>query len=268
MVNGRPATGLGFADRGLCYGHGLFETMRLYQGQLPLWSYHCARLVKGLAVLAIDLDPVRLDAELTSALAAFPRDGLVKLVVTAGEGARGYWARGSEPPTVIIQWFPHTTAKLASTSLQVLSYRLPRNPVLAGVKHLNRLDQVIAARELGGGGHGLLLDSEGQAIEALSHNLFLYHDGQWLTPALDQCGVAGVMRALLLDRLLPDLGWAAQTATVPLAQVTAAREVFICNAVAGVVPVSAINGTGLADDRPRTARIRAKLEESFPCFTA
>lgn len=266
FINGQPGTGIDVTDRGLCYGHGVFETMRLSQGALPLWRYHRERLFIGLDALGIALSNDRLDRELGVALEAVPSEGVLKLVVTAGSGRRGYQLSAETLPTILIQWFPGVPPG-GAIQLQRCRYRLPHNQVLAGVKHLNRLDQVLAARELEADRQGLLEDVNGHIIEGLSHNIFVKNRSGWVTPELYACGVRGVMRRLLMTEILPDLGFAVGETQLTLSDVLHSEEVFYCNAVAGVQPVTALD-----DHRwPRgeqSALIERYLKELYPCFIA
>lgn len=275
FINGKPETGVDSRDRGLCYGHGVFETMVLSAGQIPLWRFHRQRLQRGLGALQIALDDAVLALELRRALAAIPDAGVLKLMITAGVGNRGYRMAAPGEATRILQWFPAAQAPADSPglTLQVCRYRLPHNPYLAGIKHLNRLDQVIAAQELDDHCQGLLMDAEGQIVEALSHNLFMRAGDHWLTPSLDRCGVAGVMRAVLIGEIFPKLALKVTESRFDLPQLLAADEVFVCNAVAGVTAVTTLklpSGGGEKNWRHHgeTSRIRACLEEMYPCFIA
>lgn len=261
FVNGQRHDCLPVGDRGLAYGHGLFETMKLRAGELPLWSLHRERALDGCARLGIAVTADRLDHHLFSLLPALPSDGVVKLIVTAGSGGRGYRLEpGNLAPTVIIQWFsPRPSA--SSVSAQLCRYRLPHNPHLAGIKHLNRLDQVIAAAELAPDVEGLLLDADGAVIEGLSHNLFVLSEGQWLTPSLDQCGVAGVMRRFVLETLMPALDMPVRVGRLEAGQLGSASELFVCNAVTGVTPVAGIADVGHWSHWPQTRALCNTLEE-------
>ncbi|MGD9660238.1 MAG: aminodeoxychorismate lyase [Porticoccaceae bacterium] len=276
FINGKPETSFHIRDRGLCYGHGVFETMALSASRIPLWQFHRQRLLRGLAALRIPLDGNLLALELQRVLDATPETGIVKLMITAGQGSRGYRATAPVEATRIFQWLPPAPKMPAGTALvtlQVCNYRLPHNSYLAGIKHLNRLDQVIAAQELDGNGQGLLLDVEGQVVEALSHNLFMRIDDRWLTPSLDRCGVVGVMRSVLIEEIFPRLSLNVVESRFNLSQLLVADEIFICNAIAGIQPVASIKmpSSGLEKNwhhHGETSRIRACLEEMYPCFIA
>lgn len=261
FVNGQRHDCLPVGDRGLAYGHGLFETMKLHRGELPLWPLHRDRALEGCQRLGIPLAPDQLDHHLFSLLPALPPDGMIKLTVTAGSGGRGYrFDTGSLIPEVIVQYFP-APSRAATIHARVCHYRLPANPRLAGLKHLNRLDQVMAAAELEPGLEGVLLDNGDTVIEGLSHNLFARLDGQWHTSPLDACGVAGVMRRLVIDTLLPALGERARIEPLRIEQLSVADEVLMCNAVAGVIPVESIDGVGRWTRWPHVQALAGALED-------
>lgn len=265
FVDGAVEASLPTTDRGLLYGHGLFETMCLWQGQLPLLDFHLTRLATDAKKLGLFCDVADLRAEIQGILPGLPSDGVVKLILTAGDSPRGY--RFPEPTKSrrVVQFFP-SSDRAALDVLQICAYRLPANPALAGVKHLNRLDQVIAAAELPLHHDGLLLDHGERVIEALSSNLFLLWQNQWLTPRLDKSGVAGVMRALLIEQVLPEMGITVTCQDIDLEMLSRAHEVFTCNAASGITPIAEVIGIGRWEDTPETASIRVKLSERYPCF--
>jgi 4-amino-4-deoxychorismate lyase len=248
QVNGEWVDSVNVRDRGLAYGDGLFETLRYQQGHIPLLSYHLDRLRLGCARLRIPLNDHLLD----DALAAFVRRlkqesaprAVVKLTVTRGCGGRGYI-----PPrpadthsTLILQSQPLASSDVAinaGVTLQLCQMRVFPNPHLAGLKHLNRLEYVLAAQELpeDPAMQGLLLDPHGKLLECLHHNLFMVVDGRLKTPRLQDAGVHGVMRRLLMERLAPQLGLDVFAEDLELTDLNGADEVFICNAVRGIWPV-------------------------------
>ena len=272
FVDGEPQASLALSDRGLNYGHGVFETMALFAGQLPLWRYHCQRLAEGADRLGIRFDLPRLNAYRQQALSAFPAEGLVKLLLTAGIGQRGY-RQQTPSSSYVLQYFPLAGAVAPGPArLQLCQYALPHNIQLAGIKHLNRLDQVLAAAELHDGFDGLLLDVDGHVIEALSRNIFLFDGQQWLTPALSLCGVAGVMRRLLCEQIIPDIGQDVVIKPITLPELLAASEVFVCNSVRGIQPVCELLGRGhwlTAREEGRvteTKKVIDQLTRAYPCF--
>lgn len=266
FINCEPTDSLSSHDRGLAYGHGVFETMRLGQGGIPLRQLHLQRLALGLDRLVIPVTAEVVNQQLDRVLRELPGEGMVKLMVTAGGGLRGY-RPGSGKPTVLVQWYP-APAIPAAVSLQLCRYRLPANPMLAGIKHLNRLDQVLAAAELREGKQGLVLDQYDRIVEAISHNLFVRIAGRWRTPPLEQCGVAGVMRCYVMETLMPELGIAVDEQPLPVAALVDVEELFLCNAVTGIVPVSDVETVGRWPSQPGVDSLRRALLERLPCFAA
>ncbi len=230
-----PVPAVDAGDRGLAYGDGLFETMRVARGRLPWWPAHHARLARGAAALGLVAPPRDwLEAGLAALLAGAPSDAVLKLVLTRGAGGRGYAPQGAGEPTLVLSLHPLPAAIAAPLVLRWCTLRLALQPALAGHKHLNRLEQVMARAEWDDPDvhEGLLLDARGRVACATAANVFARIDGRWLTPRVDECGVAGVARAWLLDRV-PD---AAEAALSP-ADVESAEALFLCNAVRGILPV-------------------------------
>ncbi len=240
-LNGQPL-GAGLQrDRGLAYGDGLFETIAVRRGQPRLLERHLQRLATGCQRLRIPCDIAQLDAEIR-AYAALLGEGVAKLLLTRGDGLRGY-APPAEPEVRRLLLgspapaYPTVHADQGIT-LYPCATRLACQPLLAGLKHLNRLEQVLARAEWSGTEYaeGLMLDQEGRPIEGVFSNLFLVHAGRLLTPALDRCGVAGVMRGLILDVAARE-GFEAEVLPLSLDDLLQADEVFLCNSQFGIWPV-------------------------------
>lgn len=269
LINGSFTAVLDPQDRGLAYGHGLFETLKISAGSLPLWPYHWKRLSRSARVLGIDVSQDLVEKDLAQVLEVAPSESVLKLIVTAGCGQRGYRASRPLACNRIMQWFSLSAEPPESIRLQRCNYRLPANRTLAGLKHLNRLDQVLAADEVKDDCQGLLLDTAGNLVEALSHNLFVRVDNGWWTPSLDTAGVAGVMRSVLIDEVFPSLGVKVEQAVLPLDDLYSADEVFVCNSIQGVVPVIAEIVAGKVWPLgANTQRVKQQLQELYPCFTA
>lgn len=245
LVNGREQR-VDPDDRGLAYGDGLFETMAARDGELRWLEHHLERLREGCERLRIPLsDPSSLAAEIR---AAVPSRGaaVAKLMLTRGSGARGY--RPPEPcfPTRIlgiVAWPKHPEANYtAGISLGLCTLRLADSP-LAGLKHLCRLEQVLAQQELAGRSltEGLLRDVRGNVVGGTMSNLFLIKDGRLATPKLDRCGVRGVMRKIVLEAA-SELALHPVETDLDLAAVQEADEIFVTNAVFGIWPVREFGG--------------------------
>ena len=211
MMNGIETSAIDIADRGLAYGDGLFETMRVIEGEIPLFSHHLRRFLKGVAVLGLG-DETRLKRDfqhyVQSALIRIKDNAcfgssIVKMMVTRGNGGRGYLPPEEANCHFIVQVFdfPYYPSSFSTEgiSLRECQYRLGFQPQLAGIKHLNRLDQVLASQELLNEPEGLLMDYDDKVIEGTKSNLLVFKNGQVLTPNLSSCGVHGVLRDELLE---------------------------------------------------------------------
>lgn len=240
-VDGRPAAYLPLGDRGLAYGDGLFETLLVRRGSPTLLTEHLQRLRLGCARLGLRLDEPLVRDELL-AFCAELGEGVAKLILTRGDGLRGYAPPAEAAPRRLLlasplPTYPSTHAE-QGIELYPCALRLAEQPALAGLKHLNRLEQVLARAEWQDARYaeGLLRDQVGRVVEGVFSNLFLVSDGRLLTPALERCGVAGVMRAALL-REAAARGLVCEVRDIAHDEMLAAQEVFLCNSVYGVWPV-------------------------------
>ena len=242
-IDGVPGETLPADDRGLHYGDGLFESIGVRAGVARFLEAHLARLASGCARLGIRFSSMaELRAEIATALALAPPRAMLKIIVTRGSAVRrGYAPQGTEAARRLLSLWPE--AALADSvaegvALRRATFTLADNPALAGIKHLSRIENVMAAAEVAAAGvfDALLLDGSGHVISGAMSNVFLVRDGQVLTPRLDRCGVAGVMRGIVL-RECASLGIAAVDGHVTLDALLAADEAFITNARLGVVPV-------------------------------
>ncbi|MBO0496633.1 aminodeoxychorismate lyase [Pseudomonas sp. Marseille-Q1929] len=240
-VDGQPADSVPLKDRGLAYGDGLFETIAVKAGQPVLLDRHLHRLDDGCRRLAFIADHGLIRSEVLAYAAALG-DGVLKLILTRGDSLRGYGINPGAPVRRILQGSPPATYPPAHGTdgirLFPCATRLAEQPLLAGLKHLNRLEQVIARAEWQDAEHaeGLMLDVSGRVIEGVFSNLFLVCNGLLLTADLNRCGVAGVMRAEILAQA-QTLGVPVAVADISLEQLQQADEVFVCNSVYGIWPV-------------------------------
>ena len=240
-VDGSPAEGLPLTDRGLAYGDGVFETIAVKAGAPVLFDRHLQRLGTSCQRLAIPLDLTVVRTEMLR-FAAQLGDGVMKLIVTRGDSQRGYGPAPDSQPRRIMQAGPLPSYPAAHAEQGVRLFpcrtRLAEQPLLAGIKHLNRLEQVLARSEWQDSAHaeGLMRDVSGRVIEGVYSNLFLVREGRLLTADLSRCGVAGVMRAELLERAR-QLGIEVDVRDLQLSDLEQANEVFLCNSVYGVWPV-------------------------------
>ena len=242
-INGRLAASLDSRDRGLQYGDGLFETMRVRGGAVCLLDLHLERLLEGCRRLLIDPpDPLRLRREIERA-ASRRAAAVLKLIVTRGVGPRGYRPSGRERCTRILSLAPlqHRGAADAPVTVRICQMRLGHNERLAGLKTLNRLESVLARSEWRDAKvrEGLLRDGDDTIVCGTMSNLFLRRGDVLVTPLLDRCGVAGVMRRWVLGAS-GRLGLDAIERRVRLDELWDADEVFMTNAVAGVMSVAEV----------------------------
>jgi 4-amino-4-deoxychorismate lyase len=269
LVNGLRQDSVPASDRGLNYGDGVFETIAVRDSRCLLWDAHLARLYDGLKRLRFaGIPDRRLIQDEAGTLAAEIGHGIVKIVVTRGSGERGYRVHGDESPNRVISAFPWnssiTTARETGVAVRVCELRLPPEPAaLSGIKHLNRLPQVLARLEWAGEyEEGLLLDEQGRLIEGTMSNVFLVRDGALVTPDLRRCGMTGVMRAQLL-RCAASLRMPLEVRDVPAQEMARASEVFLTNSVIGIWPVRRLDGTDLAAG-PVTPALQSALHEQSP----
>src|SRR5690606_10041517 len=246
-------------NRAMAYGDGLFETLRVHHGTLSWWGAHWARLSLGATRLGIALPGEGAVREAAASLFADGGDGVLKLLLARGAGGRGYAPDPDAAPEWIVSRHPLPAPPPGPLVLHWCTIRLARQPLLAGLKHCNRLEQVLARAECdrAGADEGLLRDGEGRVVAGIAANLFVLRDGAWLTPPVDDCGVAGmpanlsVLRAgAWLTQRWDACGVAATCrgasleplhageAHLSVAGVESADAVFLCNAVRGILPVA------------------------------
>jgi 4-amino-4-deoxychorismate lyase len=243
LVDGRPADGIPASDRGLNYGDGLFETMRLHRGGLPLLDRHLARLASGCERLGLDWPGSGLiEQELLAAAAASAGDCVLKIILTRGDSGRGYAPAPGGRVRRIVSAHPLPPALEAPLVAGLCRVRLGHSPALQGLKHLGRLEQVLAAREAAaaGWGEGLMLDAAGHVVEGTRHHVFWQQNGRLFTPPSDDLAVAGVMRGLCLEAAA-ELGLAGGERRLRYDALHEVEAIYLCNAVAGVRPVSRLD---------------------------
>ncbi len=260
FIGGRRVDALDAGDRGLAYGDGLFETLRLHQGRPVWWDAHLDRLAMGAARLGIDPPERRwLRAQADPMMAG---DGVLKLILTRGSGGRGYAVPEPAQPTLLLARHPlPPPCPPGGLMLRWCRLQLAAQPLLAGLKHLNRLEQVLARAEWRDPAidEGLLCDADGNLVSAVSGNVFLRFAGRWLTPRLDACGIAGICRAWLIDAI------DAHVVDIARADVERADALFVCNSVRGILPVAGLDGRYWPPDA-ETRRVRGRLADVQPAF--
>lgn len=246
LVNGQDYPRVPADDRGLLYGDGLFETIRFVQGVAPLWARHMQRLCAGCVRLGLPAPDVEVLATEAQRVLPDARDAVVRITLTRGPAARGYAPPAAARPTRIVAAHPLPALDpdwyARGIRVRFCELRLAVQPRLAGLKHLNRLEQVMARAEWVDPDvvEGLVFDQDDNLISATAANVFVVQDGVLATPAVDRCGVAGVLRAELLAALPSSV-----VRTVAREALMRIDELFLCSSVRGVLPVREVDGRPL-----------------------
>jgi 4-amino-4-deoxychorismate lyase len=250
LVNGSHNPGLDPLDRGLAYGDGVFETIALQHGQVQLWQGHCQRLTKGLLRLGLAADAAaasalvtRLTSDIQAAYRLFEAaDGVLKITITRGVGGRGYVAPLVSQCTRIVTLAPWPTGREglagAGVNSRLCCHPWSLNSVLAGLKHLNRLDQVMAGNEWQDPHihEGFMLDPDANIISGVMSNVFIEQQGRLIVPLLDQCGIAGVM-AQEVRVIAEQAGINVKAGRINVTALLNADAVFMTNSLNGIWPV-------------------------------
>ncbi|MBG6241816.1 MAG: aminodeoxychorismate lyase [Candidatus Symbiopectobacterium sp. Dall1.0] len=246
-INGQAQAQIAVTDRGLQYGDGCFTTARVLEGEIVWLPLHMARLRQDTARLHIPFAAWdRLQAEMERA-AQGAEQGVVKTIVTRGSGGRGYSMLScGEPTRIVMQMrYPaqYTEWRKQGISLGISPVTLGRNPRLAGIKHLNRLEQILIRQEMEAQGVDdvVVLDTEGCLVECCAANLFWRKGYQVFTPDLSFAGVNGVARQQVMTRLAQYPDYQLQRVREPVTTLADADEVFVCNALMPVLPVNQID---------------------------
>jgi 4-amino-4-deoxychorismate lyase len=264
-INGRPGREIAVLDRGLQYGDGLFETMAYEGGRVRFLALHLERLGQGCARLGLrSLESAPLRGEIEAFAAAAPgTDAILKLILTRGAAlARGYALRGQEAPTrILLRYAPLAPdpAAFIGVRVRLARLRLGENPALAGIKHLNRLESVLARREWSDPdiAEALLFSRGGLLISGTMSNVFLVRDKRLATPRLEHCGVAGVMREAVA-RVAAVAGVSFAERALTLTDLNGAEEIFLTNALTAIRPVRELAGRPLTVG-PVTRRLQEAL---------
>ncbi len=251
LVNGRQTQSVALTDRSFQYGDGCFTTVLVLEGLPLFWQSHCERMNACLDVLQIehpDWQQVLTWVEqVVNGFGSSERCG-IKLHVSRGSGGRGYGIAGTQGSCITLSAFSYPEHykdwQRDGVKLGISSVALGHSPILAGHKHNNRLEQVLVKAEVEQHGwqDAVVLDISGNVIETSMANLFWRNSNdEWLTPALDKSGVAGVMRRHVMAQL-GTLNQRCKVESVPMTALATAKEVFITNSLLQVVPVISIDG--------------------------
>lgn len=263
LVNGAECASVEVADRGFSLGDGLFETIAVRGGAPRFWQAHLDRLSEGCRRLAIPAPSYDdLASELASVLDG-AAEGTLRITLTRGPGPRGYAPPADPSPTRVITFYPAATASAGKRffTLRWCETRLALQPALAGIKHLNRLEQVLARTEWSDPSidEGIMLATDGRVVSCVMSNLFLVMGETLVTPALDECGVSGVMRRQVLA-IARASGLRAEIRRVEPDEAGRAHAIFVTNAVRGIVPVERIDDLQYSTDEPVVCQLAERLE--------
>jgi 4-amino-4-deoxychorismate lyase len=249
LINGQVQTQIAVSDRALHYGDGCFTTLAFAQGKLLCWPRHLARLKNNCARLDIDFDhwnalSTSLE-KLCKEISAQHQEAVIKIIITRGQGGRGYSPTDVKNPSYIISTheFParYSQWQNKGINLTVSPVKLGKQPLLAGIKHLNRLEQVLIKQKLvhSAFDDALVCNNDNEIIESSAGNIFWLQNGSWFTPYLDECGVEGVMRNLVCD-ILKRKSLVVKEVRQVLNLNFYADEMFICNSLMQLVPVNSL----------------------------
>jgi 4-amino-4-deoxychorismate lyase len=265
LVNGVESSAISVDDRGLQYGDGLFETMAAVNGRVRNFDRHMERLAVGCRRLGMPPPPVeQLAVECERALAGLGA-GSVKIMLTRGPGPRSY-----RPPVepsvtrVVVSSAPRPrTDPDTGIVVRLCETPLGLNPRLAGLKHLNRLEQVLASAEWNDPAiaEGLMSSVDGRLVCATAANVFVVRAGRLATPDIRDCGVAGVMRGIVLAAA-EALGISVDVTDLTAGQLLETDEMFLTNAITGIRPVGEVAGMArFAAPGPVTLRLRERIAQ-------
>lgn len=244
LINGNPDDRINISDRALQYGDGVFETMAYRDGQIEFLDAHLTRLNLGCDRLAIPFSQLeKLKAELGVVVTELAEnDAVIKIIISRGSGGRGYLSDKSIEPTRIISTHPLTiypgNRKKQGITVRFCQQQLSENESLAGIKHLNRLEQVLARNEWRDPeiAEGLMRDQHDNMIEGTMSNVFIVKAGALFTAELNTSGVAGIIRAEIL-KIANGNDIPCTETTLSQRALLDADEVFVCNSIIGIWPV-------------------------------
>lgn len=242
LINGKLNENLLVQDRGFMYGDGIFRTIHVLDGKPKFWNTQYKKLQSDCNAISINcpssatlLDELKIASQGQHSCA-------IKIIVTRGEGSRGYKIDASTLPTHIIISNPMPTYPIEwyefGAKIRICSLRLAWQEKLAGIKHLNRLECVLARMEWNDASilEGLLLDIDNNVVEGTMSNIFIVKNGTLSTPDLSRCGVAGVYRELILE-IAKKKQINCNIRQISLADLLESDEVFLCNSLLGICPV-------------------------------
>jgi len=256
LINGEEQDKISIFSRNMQYGDGLFETCVAMDNQILFWPRHFSRLEIGREKLSINkIDEGVWLSDIKKAFGlSLKKNCIVKLILSRGNTLRGYGYKDDiEPDRIIIISEIHHSLINKEFSLEYSTSGYHSNPQLAGIKHCNRLEQILARSNLSSN-EAIMLDEKENVISVTQGNIYFIFGHKLLTPKLDRCGVVGSRRSLILE-LARSLKMDALESNISINQVQQADEVFISNSVIGIQPVHIIKTHKLGKN-PLTEKIR------------
>jgi len=243
LINGKKTSQIEIADRGFQYGDGLFETIKVKNGVPLFLCKHLERLIRDCKKLSIPFeDKALLKHEISVLIQEYGRNGVLKIILSRGIGGRGYRPLGKPLPTRALSIHPNPvypeSFERQGVKVILCRNRLSSNTTLAGIKHLNRLEQILASREWNDcdAQEGLMVDQANRIVEGTKSNLFIVKHGIIYTPEIDNCGVAGVVRSIVMESAL-EHGLEIKETRIRVEDVASADELFLTNSVIIIWPV-------------------------------
>jgi 4-amino-4-deoxychorismate lyase len=259
LINGAKQSKISIFNRNIQFGDGLFETCVIENKKILFWVNHFARLNKGceqLKISRVDESVWLSDVKKALSLCSYDRC-VVKLILSRGDSLRGYGFKDDIKPVraVIVSELQKVTFN-KSFCLEYCQSGYDSNPKLAGIKHCNRLEQVLARAGLKSD-EGIMLDENHNVISVTQGNIYAIHGNSLITPKLDKCGVEGTRRDVILD-LAKLLGIKVKVDTLSVKELGQANEVFISNSIIGIQSISQIDDISFSENL-----ITKKIKDAF-----
>jgi 4-amino-4-deoxychorismate lyase len=273
LINGSFDATISPLDRGFAYGDGVFRTLVMREGVPESWPQHYQKLVADCAVINIVCPSAELLMSDLQQLFLPDDVAVAKIIITRGEGNRGYTPPPITAPMRVVVKSPMPQYAeerfVDGVNLMVCETRLALQPRLAGIKHLNRLENVLARMEWNDPGiaDGILLDTNSNVIECTAANIFARFGDTLITPSLAGCGVAGITRQRIIE-LAHTLALKVKTETMLLEQLLTADEVMICNSLYGAfqvksVQVKSVQVKSIQEKSIKTASLAANIRKAL-----
>lgn len=264
FVNYQESQSIGVADRGFAYGDGIFETLLGANKQIQAEDLHCQRIARAARRLGLSFNQSDIEQLFCFIKERLDNEQGVKVIISRGESERGYLPPQDTPLTIAVGFFPysiHTSIQQTGVKIDISPIPSTMNPFLAGLKHLNRLENVLAKQHLGNNCYeALMFDSDGFLVECIQSNIFWFKGGILFTPLLNKSGVQGTLRSQIIQtKNLSSIC----VGRYQLEDLIEADEIFICNRLIGVVPVIEINGKQTYSIGKHTQNLQQQLSSKW-----